>query len=210
MNYKWIECNLCDSVNQILTYDKYEQLNMEYQNNLQIERNMMKQLMHEIGTSNEENKKIIQKYEKYIIEMEEKSKIDMILKLLLLNYFDEVALKYYLVDLEYISTKKFVQLIKKKYPNSNIQNIDFSNYTKNLGIKLAYALKLNEIINKTNIPIIVIDKYITIIQSKLSNFELHKINKYEQIQESIEKLKKAGIKLDNEKEINEICFVLQR
>jgi hypothetical protein len=210
MNYKWIESNLCDNVNQILTYDKYEQLNMEYQNNLQIERNMMKQLMHEIGTSNEENKKIIQKYEKYIIEMEEKSKIDMILKLLLLNYFDEVALKYYLVDLEYISTKKFVQLIKKKYPNSNIQNIDFSNYTKNLGIKLAYALKLNEITNKTNIPIIVIDKYITIIQSKLSNFELHKINKYEQIQESIEKLKKAGIKLDNEKEINEICFVLQR
>lgn len=64
MNYKWIESNLCDNVNQILTYDKYEQLNMEYQNNLQIERNMMKQLMHEIGTSNEENKKIIQKYEK--------------------------------------------------------------------------------------------------------------------------------------------------
>lgn len=142
--------------------------------------------------------------------MEEKSKIDMILKLSLLNYFDEVALKYYLVDLEYISIKKFVQLIKKKYPNSNIQNIDFSNYTKNLGIKLAYALKLNEIINKTNIPIIVIDKYITIIQNKLSNVELYKINKYEQIQESIEKLKKAGIKLDNEKEINEICIVLQR
>lgn len=147
-------------------------------------------------------------YEKECIKRDEYENIERVMRLALLEYFNTLAINSsYTQDLLKVEPLILVQLVKEKYPNSDI-NYKFFDDGKRESAKLVYALKFNKIQNYENIPMSAIDKYIQYNQNTHIRIRPFHSNGYVRIQESLKKIKDAGIILDDESTINEICNVI--
>lgn len=198
---EWFADNLYEHIEQVFTQELYESLDEKYRDKVAKERNeFIRDIKIKMNNMTEE-------FEKKWLEKDERDKIERILRLALLDYFKKEARTTYLNDVMNVSSISLITFIKKNYPMSDI---DTNFLDKSDGAKLVYALKFNIVQNKTKIPISAIEKYIQYNQNVHFHIRPFKINGYLQIRDSLIRIKNAGIILDDEKEINEICNLLTR
>jgi predicted transcriptional regulator len=73
-----------------------------------------------------------------------------------------------------------------------------------------YSLKFGKITNYTNIPDIAINKYITSNQDAHIRIQPFELNGLIKIREALDKIKKMGIVLEDEGDINTLCDLLNK
>lgn len=197
---------LYECIGEMFTQGEYDNLIQLYEDKLNNDREEMRTIIHD--KCREFEQQLLTDFNNKMIAKDEHYKIDRVMRIALLDYFNRVALNIYDNDLRNILSHELVRKIKQFNIESDINDRFFED-DKHVSAKLVYALKLNMIPNKTNIPVNVINKYIALNQNVHFTFKPFKTNGAVQIRKSIEKIKSIGCPIDDENEITEICKFIE-
>lgn len=194
------EDTLYGCVGEIFTQETYDDMSRIYETKMNETRDEMRVAL--VQSCNTFAQKVLSEFNNKMIAIDERNKIDRIMRLALLDYFNKIAISTYSNELRDVPIGELVKKIKNINRTTDA-NIGFFN-DEHIGAKLAYSLKLNMVANRTNIPISAIDKYIVLNKNTHFMIKPFKTNGYVQIRESIEKIKSIGCAIDDEDEISEI------